>query len=117
MTTIHVLSASTLAGDRVKNPAGEHVGDIKEIMLDVDHGRIAYAVMSFGGVLGIGEKLFAVPWSALRLDEQDESLVLDVTKEQLKESDGFDKDDWPNFADAKFHTSTYERYGQRPYWS
>ncbi len=65
---MRVLSASTLTGDRVRNAAGEDLGKVEEIMLDVPGGRIAYAVLSFGGMLGIGDKLFAVPWSALRLD-------------------------------------------------
>ena len=63
-----VLAASTIAGDRVRNGAGEDLGKIEEIMLDVPTGRIAYAVISFGGFLGIGDKLFAVPWKALQID-------------------------------------------------
>src|SRR5687767_3366358 len=63
-----VMAARTLKGDKVVNMRGEDLGEIEDIMLDVQSGRIAYAVMSFGGVMGIGEKLFAIPWSALVLD-------------------------------------------------
>jgi sporulation protein YlmC with PRC-barrel domain len=64
-----VLSASTLAGDRVQNSAGEDLGKLNEIMIDIPSGRVAYAVLSFGGFLGMGDKLFALPWRALKLDE------------------------------------------------
>ncbi len=77
---MRVLSASTLKGDRVRNAAGENLGKLEEIMLDVPGGRIAYAVLSFGGMLGIGDKLFAVPWSALRLDTAEHELILDVSR-------------------------------------
>src|SRR4051812_41628357 len=65
-----VLSAATMIGDRVRNPAGEDLGKVEEIMIDVPSGRVAYAVVSFGGFLGIGDKLFAVPWRALTLNER-----------------------------------------------
>ena len=69
-----VLAASTLAGDKVRNAAGEDLGKVDEIMIDIASGRIAYAVLSFGGILRMGNKLFAVPWGALKVDE-DEKLL------------------------------------------
>src|ERR1035437_8694811 len=66
-----ILAASTLAGDSVRNSAGEDLGKVNELMVDIPSGRIAYAVLSFGGILGMGNKLFAVPWSALRVDEDE----------------------------------------------
>ena len=62
-----ILSAGTIAKDKVRNPAGEDLGRIEELMLDLQEGRIAYAVLSFGGVLGLGDKPFAIPWPALSL--------------------------------------------------
>lgn len=94
-----LMGAGTLIGDDVYNTTGENLGDIKEIMLDMQTGKVAYAVLSFGGVLGLGEKLFAVPWSALTLDTEDKGFVLDVSKDQLKALPGFDKDDWPDMTD------------------
>src|SRR3569623_2906303 len=63
-----VMAADTLQGDKVVNPKGENLGKIEDIMIDVASGRVAYAVLSFGGILGIGDKLFAIPWHALTLD-------------------------------------------------
>lgn len=95
-----VLSSSTLTGDSVRNAQGEDLGDLKDLMIDTATGKVQYAVLSFGGVLGLGDKLFAVPWSSLRVDTENECLVLDVPKERLKDAPGFDKDHWPNFADT-----------------
>lgn len=69
-----MLSASTLSGDTVRNAAGDDLGSVKEIMVDIPSGRVAYAVLSFGGFLGMGDKLFAVPWSALTVDEDEKCL-------------------------------------------
>lgn len=100
--TLTHLSATSLIGDGVTNPQGENLGDLKDLMIDTDKGSISYAVVSFGGVLGLGEKLFAVPWSALTVDRQNKCLVLNVSKEKLADAPGFNKDDWPNFADSAF---------------
>ena len=77
------MGADTLMGNDVFNDQGEDLGDIKEIMLDVGAGRISYAVLSYGGVLGIGDKLFAVPWEALTLDTENKRFSLDVAKDRL----------------------------------
>ena len=111
-----VMGATTLAGDSVRNIAGEDLGKVEDIMLDVRRGRIAYAVLSFGGFLGVGSKLFAIPWSALTLDTVDECFILDVPKERLKNAPGFDKDHWPSMADARWQNDINEYYGARPYW-
>ena len=94
-----VLSASTLKGDNVVNHLGEDLGKIEEIMLDLDHGRIAYAVLSFGGFLGMGDKLFAIPWQAFAVDTAQKRLILNAKRELLEKATGFDKDKWPNMAD------------------
>lgn len=104
------LSASTLIGDDVVNPQGESLGDLKDIMLDTSTGKISYGVLSYGGVFGMGDKLFAVPWSALRIDADKKNLVLSVSKERLKDAPGFDKDNWPNFADPTFGRTISEYY-------
>lgn len=94
-----LMGADTLLGEDVYNLADEKLGDIKEFMLDMQTGEVSYAVLSFGGFLGMGEKLFAVPFTSLRLDTENRRFILDATKEQLKNAPGFDKDDWPNMAD------------------
>jgi sporulation protein YlmC with PRC-barrel domain len=111
-----VLTASTVTGDSVRNPGGEHLGKVEEIMLDLELGRIAYVVVSFGGFLHIGNKLFAVPWDAFRIDEGKHEFVLDVSKQTLENAPGFDKDNWPDLADPTFGIVIFKHYGRKPYW-
>ena len=111
-----ILSSSTLIGTDVKSPAGESLGDIKDLMIDLTTGRVAYAVVSFGGLLGIGSKLFAVPLRALQQNAQDKSFTLKTTKEALDNAHGFDKDHWPDFADRSWQTAVHKHYDTPPYW-
>jgi sporulation protein YlmC with PRC-barrel domain len=111
-----VVSAGTMTGNDVRNLKGEDVGTIEEIMLETSTGTVSYAVLSFGGFLGMGDKLFAVPWGALTLNADEEGFILDVSKESLEEAPGFDKDDWPDFADPAWGRGIHEYYGVRPYW-
>ena len=111
-----VLSASTITGDEVRNPEGEDLGKIEDIMLDMTTGKISYAVLSFGGVLGMGDKLFAIPWSALELDADNKCFVLDIEKDKLEKAPGFDKNNWPSMADNQWATHIHSYYGTRPYW-
>ena len=97
----YVMSALTLSGDKVRNPEGEELGRLEDFVLDLGTGRIVYAVMSFGGIMGIGTKLFAIPPSALTVGDDEEYLVLDVDKRQLEQAPGFDKENWPDFADSR----------------
>ena len=114
-----VLAADTLTGDNVVNLQKEDLGKIEHLMIDVETGRVAYAVLSFGGFLGMGDKLFAIPWSALAVDKVEKRFVLNVDKELLKLAPGFDKDKdkWPNMADRKWGAGVYTYYGAKPYWS
>ena len=111
-----VMDAATLIDDKVVNAQGESLGDIEAIMLDVRSGRIAYAVLSFGGFLGMGSKLFAIPWSALTLDAREKRFVLNVSKEKLENAEGFDKDRWPSMADTVWATRLHAYYDVVPYW-
>lgn len=108
------LSASTLVGADVRNPQDESLGDLKDVMLDSASGKIAYGILSFGGLLGIGNKLFAVPWSAFRVDAEREQLVLDVPRERLKDAPGFDADHWPDFGDPRFVEQIGRHYTPGP---
>ena len=109
-----VLSASSLSDDDVYNLAGEKLGSIKEIMLDINTGRVCYVVLSFGGFLSMGEKLFAVPWSALTVDTENKRFLMDTDEERLKEAPGFDTDNWPNMADASWEKKVHSYYGTQP---
>jgi sporulation protein YlmC with PRC-barrel domain len=112
-----VMAADTLEGDRVVNPRGEELGTIEEIMIDVQRGSVAYAVMSCGGFMGLGDKLFAIPWSALTLDADRHCFVLDADRERFEKAPGFDKDHWPSMADDRWASQVHDYYGVRPYWS
>ena len=113
-----VLSASTIIGDKIINTAGEQLGNIKELMIEAEDGSIVYAVLSFGGFLGLGDKLFAIPWEALTLDTEEHAFILDIDKDVLKNAPGFDKDHWPDTAqyEAGWLLDIYEYYGYSPYW-
>ena len=111
----NILSTSTLSGDSVVNPQGKDLGDIKDFMVDVDTGEIVYAVLSFGGFLGVGDKLFAIPFEALQLDADNHRFMLDVDKEQLENAPGFDKNNWPGTPNNDFIDRVYTHYGYEPY--
>jgi sporulation protein YlmC with PRC-barrel domain len=106
-----LMGADTLLGNDVYNGAGENLGAIKEFMIDMGSGRIAYAVLSFGGFLGMGDRLFAVPWQALKLDTANKRFTLNVSKDKLKSAPGFDKDHWPSMADSTWATDVHTFYG------
>ena len=111
------MAASDFDGEDVVNRKGEDLGDIKDVMLDVRRGRIAYAVLSAGGFLGIGNKLFALPWSALTVDEAKKRFVVNVTKESLETMPGFDKEHWPDLSDLDYANGVYRQWGVTPYWA
>lgn len=109
-----VMTAETLTGNPVVDAKGEELGKVTDVMLDVRRGRVAYAVLSCGGFLGIGDKLFAIPWGALTLDAERKCFVLDVDRARLESAPGFDKDHWPST--ASWATEVHGYYGVRPYW-
>lgn len=106
-----LMGANTLIGDHVHNQKDEHLGDIKEIMIDMASGKISYAVLSSGGVFTIGEKLFAVPWDALKLDTVNKRFLLKVDKEYFKSAPGFDSNNWPDMADQSWANGIRNYYG------
>ena len=106
-----LMGAKTLLGEDVVGMGEENLGDIKEIMLDMRSGQVAYAVLAFGGLFGLGEKLFAVPWQALRLDTVNKRFILNVAKDQLANAPGFDKDNWPDMADQTWARQVNTFYG------
>ncbi len=111
-----VVHTTDLIGARVRNAAREDLGKLEDVMLDLNQGRVAYAVLSFGGFLGLGNKLFAVPWAALTLDQEDKVFILNIDREVLERAPGFDKDNWPDMADLEWGGQIYSYYGYRPYW-
>ena len=110
------LSASSLIGDKVNNAQDENIGSLKELMIDVQSGRVAYGVLDFGGILGLGNKLFAVPWQAFSVDEENKLLRLDVDKDRLKNAEGFDQNNWPDITDSEWSQKVHDYYGYTPDW-
>jgi len=108
-----IMGTDTLVGNDVINRDGDNLGGIKEIMLDMRTGKVDYAVLSFGGFLSMGEKLFAVPWNALTLDTKNKCFMLDVSKDRLSKAPGFDKNKWPNMADQAWANEIHSYYGTK----
>lgn len=106
-----ITSASTLKGTNVQNLKKENIGEIQDLMINLETGNVEYAVLSFGGFMGIGDKYFAVPVEALKYSDKDRKITLDVDKERLKNAPGFDKDNWPHEAGPEFRKSVYDHYG------
>jgi len=107
-----ILSSSSINGTSVKNASGDDLGNIKDLMIDTGNGKITYAVLSFGGFLGLGDKYFAIPWSSLSVNTQDETMILDISQERLKDAPGFDKDNWPDQA-SDYYSSVNTFYTVR----
>ena len=110
------LSASTLTGDKVRNPDGDRLGHLEEIVIDLEGGRVAYAVLASGGFLGMGDKYFAIPWDLMTVDTDNKEIVADISKETLENAPGFDKDNWPQTNDRSWVVDVYRYYGREPYW-
>ncbi len=114
MTSLYRVS--TLESLKVHNRSGENLGKIKDLVVDARTGKISYAVLDFGGFLGIGDKWFAVPWHAFKYEasNNEEHLVLDVSKDRLKNAPGFDSSHWPNMADPSFSRNIDTFYDPEP---
>lgn len=113
-----VVSASKIIGESVVNRQDESLGKIHELVIDAKDGRMAYAVLTFGGFMGMGNKLFAMPWSAFEFATTENKLVLDIDKDKLKSAPGFDQDSkWPDFADRNWGAGIHTYYGYTPYWN
>jgi sporulation protein YlmC with PRC-barrel domain len=104
--------SSKLKGLNVKNTKGETIGSIDDLVINMQDGKIAYLAMSVGGVLGIGDKLFAVPFQAMKFNHGKDEMyfVLDASKEKLEKAPGFDKSNWPDFADPKWRSQIDQYY-------
>lgn len=111
-----VKAKDDVIGVNVKNNADEDLGEIQEIMLDKVSGKVAYAVLNSGSFLGIGGKLFALPWDAIHYDPDKECFILNVEKEKLKNAPGFDENDWPDMADRKWGELISRYYNTKSFW-
>jgi len=105
------LSSTSIVGTNVQNAQGESLGEIEDLMVNTHSGDVDYAVVSFGGFLGMGDKLFAVPLQAFNTDTDAEKMILDVPKDRLESAPGFDKDNWPKHGDTKWTQDVRTYYG------
>ncbi|MCW8400082.1 PRC-barrel domain-containing protein [Legionella sp. PATHC038] len=100
-----IVKSGELTGSKVMNPAHESLGEIAEVVIDKQSGKVNYLVLDFGGFLGFGNKYFAVPWNLFLYDNKDDCFILNVEKQHLKDAPGFDKNHWPNFSAPEFKTT------------
>jgi hypothetical protein len=111
-----VISASKVTGTNVYNAAGEPLGEIYDVMLDKRSGKIAYAIMSFGGFLGIGEQYHPLPWATLKYDTRQGGYVVGLTKEQLQGAPTYGFKETPPWGDRAYETRIHDYYKTTPYW-
>lgn len=112
----NLQKSSMIVGSTVQNAQGENLGKIEELVVDPGDNRVVYAVVSFGGFLGIGEKWFAIPMSAMTRGQAENIFILAVDKDRLQHAPGFDKDKWPVTADRQWVSNVYAYYQQPVYW-
>jgi len=103
-------------GMAVKSPAGKDLGKVEDVVIDMNSGKIRYAAISFGGFLGFGEKLFAVPFKVLHVRHEGDSKAphfeMNVDRGMLEKAKGFDKKNWPDFADPRFAEENDPHFAQ-----
>jgi len=113
---INAFRVDSITGSRLINLEGEHIGTIDNLVIDIDTGTIVYAVLEFGGIMGFGDKLFAVPWQSLTAVPVEGIFILDQSRARLKKAPGFDKDDWPDIGDRGWRSGINAFYLQHaPY--
>jgi len=113
---IRVARADKILGLDVENPQGENLGEIENLLIDLNEWRVASATLAFGGWLGLGENLAPVPWDALRFTPGADRVTLNVDKEKLRKAPQFAKDKWPTTVERQWLANVYAYYGEKPYW-
>jgi hypothetical protein len=109
-----IIRAAQVQGTAVTNRSNEDLGSIRDVVLDKFDGSVRYAVLEFGGFLGMGSKLFALPWELLNYDQRADAYVLDIDKAVLRQAPGFDSDNWPDMGAVAFNTGLRAYYGLSP---
>lgn len=106
-----IVNTDDVIGVEVRNPQGAKLGKVEAIMLDKIQGTVAYVVLSYGGFLGMGDKLFAMPWSIFSYNTMNDCFTINLSEEKLKQSPGFDKDDWPDMSSPAWGSTIHQYYG------
>ncbi len=112
-----ILAASALKGSRVGNFAGEDLGKVDDLAVDVTEGHIAYVIVSMGGFLGIGDKLRAIPWELFTVRAADHEFLLDIEKQMLLDAPAFERAHWPDMSDGAWAQTIHSHFAQKPYWN
>ncbi|RXE55267.1 hypothetical protein ABH15_10815 [Methanoculleus taiwanensis] len=111
-----ITRSKVITGKTVKNPDQKVLGTVHDLILDMESGRVAFLVLSTGGILGIGEKFIPVPWEAYSGMTGDDAITVDVTRETLESAPNYDRDAWEGIHDLGWLSRVYQYYGFRPYW-
>jgi sporulation protein YlmC with PRC-barrel domain len=111
-----LLGTASFCGDGVYDVAGKFLGEIEELVIDIHSGRVAYGLMAVGGMLGMGRKLFAIPWNAVTVDRVYQRCVVKIDIERLIDSPSVDGDFLARMADPGWATQVHAYFGCKPYW-
>ena len=111
-----LLSAGTIRGTPVYNTDGEALGNVNDLMVDTETGRIAYALMSFGGFLGIGERYHPLPWAVLKYDRIRRGYVVPLNKATLVAAPTYGRDDAPRWGERAYEERIHDYYKTDRYW-
>jgi hypothetical protein len=114
--TSSLIGANKVDGTKVFDVTGDELGKIHEIMIDKVSGKVAYAVMSFGGFMGLGENFHPLPWSALRYDTEADGYVIDMPKDRLQAAPAFKENERPMWTDRDYERRLHAYYNSPPYW-
>lgn len=114
--TSRLISSEKVSGSKVENTNGDNLGHIEEIMIDKTSGRVGYAVLKYGSFLGMGGKLFALPWDILKYDTRRDAYIVGIPEERLKNAPSFDANEWPDMSDRKFGKEIHDYYGSTADW-
>ena len=109
--TPSMISSDKVEGTTVYNRQGDKLGSIKTVMIDKRSGQVAYAVMSFGGFLGIGDRYHPLPWRVLTYDTNKDGYVVDLDKSRLEKAPSYGASETPNWNDAKWGRQVHDYYG------
>ena len=112
----NAIRATSIVGLTVRNRQGREIGCIEDFVLDMESGRIAYAVMNSEGFLEGKGRLFAVPFQSMLLDLKANEFLLDADEDRLAEAPGFSADNWPRMGDRRWGATIHAHYGKMPYW-
>jgi hypothetical protein len=114
--TSDLISSDKVEGTAVYNHQGEKLGSIYTLMIDKISGKVAYAVMSFGGFLGIGDRYHPLPWSVLNYDTRQGGYAVGLDRSVLEGAPTYGSTETPNWSDRRWGEQVHKHYGVRPYW-